>query len=432
MAEVRVGTSGWSYTEWIGRFYPNGTSAARMLAFYGRRFNTVEAHSTYRRLPTDTTLKKWQEELPGDFRVVPKAHMGITHRRDLDGIEARVSTFADSVAPLAGRLGPTFFSLPHQEPDLDRLDRLLAAVSSSALAASTDALSADALSTGASSTNRPVAAFELGPRWHTPEVLDRLEAARSTLVAVDDDAHDGFAAPIVGPFAYVRLRKTRYNRAGLEAWSERLAKVRAEGRDVFAFFKHDDFANGPRWARRLAALLGTDSRSAPTRGIAQGVGVEVPTDQDREWVKADLGRPPQGQYGIAVRKALGRPAVICNAPLLDDGTPMPTRWWLVDADLRRIISTLEAEGGVKAAEAAVDPQELASAHARYEKERDRHLPTGHTGPSPAGGVGGTRRGVKCLHAHYAWFLAGGDDPVGSWVHDRLGATSPTASGGRLT
>jgi exopolyphosphatase/guanosine-5'-triphosphate,3'-diphosphate pyrophosphatase len=113
--------------------------------------------------------------------------------------------------------------------------------------------------------------------------------------------------------------------------------------------------------------------------------------------------------------------VIRNAPLLDDGTPMPTRYWLVGRSERSAVDRLEAEGGVRAAESAVDPAELASAHARYAAERDVDVPAGWTGARPAGGVGGTRRGVKCLHAHYAWFLAGGDDPVGRWVADRLAA-----------
>jgi uncharacterized protein len=88
--------------------------------------------------------------------------------------------------------------------------------------------------------------------------------------------------------------------------------------------------------------------------------------------------------------------------------------------LREAIGRLEAAGGVRAAEAAVHPGALADAHRRYAAERDAALPVGHQGPAPAGGVGGTRVGVKCLHAHYAWFLAGGDDPVGRWVDDALG------------
>jgi len=132
-----------------------------------------------------------------------------------------------------------------------------------------------------------------------------------------------------------------------------------------------------------------------------------------------LGRPPQGDFDVVVRRADGRPVVIRNAPLLGDGTPMPTRYWLVDDDLRRAVSTLEAGGGVRAAERAVDPVEVAAAHARYGAERDAALPPGHAGPRPSGGVAGTRKGVKCLHAHYAWHLAGGDDPIGRWVADQL-------------
>ena len=100
---------------------------------------------------------------------------------------------------------------------------------------------------------------------------------------------------------------------------------------------------------------------------------------------------------------------------------MPTLYWLVGEAERRAVSALEAAGGVREAEAAVDPGLLSSAHARYAAERDAALPPGHTGPRPTGGVGGARRGVKCLHAHYAWFLAGGDDPVGRWVSERLRA-----------
>ena len=140
---------------------------------------------------------------------------------------------------------------------------------------------------------------------------------------------------------------------------------------------------------------------------------------DRDAVVALLGREPQGAYEIVVRRDDGTPVVLRNAPLLDDGTPMPTRWWLVDDDLRRAIGTLEAAGGVRRAEGEIDPDAIADAHRRYAAERDAALPPGHTGPRPSGGVGGTRTGVKCLHAHYAWFLAGGDDPVGRWVDEHL-------------
>jgi uncharacterized protein len=141
-----------------------------------------------------------------------------------------------------------------------------------------------------------------------------------------------------------------------------------------------------------------------------------------------LGRPPEGDFEVVVRNSDGGPAVIRNAPFLRDGTPMPTRYWLCDPDVRAAVSRLEAGGGVRAAEAEVDPEELVAAHAAYAAERDAAIDPAHTGPRPSGGVGGTRRGVKCLHAHYAWHLAGGADPVGSWVEERLGRVP----GGRAT
>ncbi len=136
-------------------------------------------------------------------------------------------------------------------------------------------------------------------------------------------------------------------------------------------------------------------------------------------VEALLGRRVQGDFEIVVRHADGSPVVLRNAPLMHDGTPMPTRYWLVGEPERTLVSRLEAAGGVREAEQQIDAAELAAAHDRYAAERDAVLAAGHVGPRPSGGVGGTRLGVKCLHAHYAWHLAGGDDPVGRWVADRL-------------
>ena len=146
-----------------------------------------------------------------------------------------------------------------------------------------------------------------------------------------------------------------------------------------------------------------------------------PTHGDVAALTELLGREPRAAFEVVVRDGRGRPVVIRNAPLLDDGTPMPTRYWLVDPELSVAVSRLEATGGVRQAERDVDTAALAAAHRAYAAERDAALPAGHRGPRPHGGVGGTRTGVKCLHAHYAYFLAGGDDPVGRWVRRRLGS-----------
>ena len=143
-------------------------------------------------------------------------------------------------------------------------------------------------------------------------------------------------------------------------------------------------------------------------------------DADIAAVAELLGRTPAGAFEVVVRAEGGRPAVIANAPFLADGTPMPTRYWLVDPDLREVVSTLESTGGVRRAEEAVPDELIAEAHARYAAERDALIPDDHTGPRPSGGVGGTRQGVKCLHAHLAWWLTGADDPVGEWTARQIG------------
>lgn len=147
---------------------------------------------------------------------------------------------------------------------------------------------------------------------------------------------------------------------------------------------------------------------------------------DVEAVTELLGRTPRADFDVVVRDSVGAPLVIRNAPLLDDGTPMPTRYWLVGAEARTRIGRLESTGAIDLAETEIDGDELRRAHASYAAERDAALPEGYEGPVPTGGVGGTRRGIKCLHAHWAWYLAGGDDPVGRWIEERL--TAPGDSG----
>ena len=142
---------------------------------------------------------------------------------------------------------------------------------------------------------------------------------------------------------------------------------------------------------------------------------------DAAEVTALLGREPRSEFEVVVRDAYGAPVVLRNAPFLDDGTPMPTLYWLAGREANRLIGRLESDGGVRRAEAEVSAEDVAAAHRRYAEARDAAIPADHTGPRPSGGVGGTREGVKCLHAHYAHHLAGGDDAVGRWVAAQLEA-----------
>lgn len=132
-----------------------------------------------------------------------------------------------------------------------------------------------------------------------------------------------------------------------------------------------------------------------------------------------LGREPTVDYSVSVLSANGEPLVIRNEPLAHDGTPMPTRYWLVGAGACRAVARLESAGGVRQAQRSVSPDAIAQAHAAYAAERDANVPADHPGPLPAGGVGGTARGVKCLHAHLAHHLATGTDPIGAWTLHQL-------------
>jgi hypothetical protein len=166
-------------------------------------------------------------------------------------------------------------------------------------------------------------------------------------------------------------------------------------------------------------LLRPGAATVGGSGWQAGVVPTRPASADLEAVTRLLGRRPQGDFEVVVRGAAGEPVVIRNAPLLDDGTPMPTRHWLVGPTERLLVSRLEAAGGVARAEAEVPADEVAEAHRRAADERDAALPEGWEGPRPSGGVGGTRIGVKCLHCHYADHLAGTGDPIGRWVADQL-------------
>jgi uncharacterized protein YecE (DUF72 family) len=221
VAEVQVGTSGWSYKQWVGTLYPDRTAASKMLGAYAERLSTVEAHNTFRRRPRASSLEGWAAAVPPTFKFALKAHVAITHQRDLAGVEDRVSSFFESLAPLGERVGPVLFQLPHRDVDLERLDRLL------------DALPAT-----------PSAAFELGPAWNTVDVLTRLDKVGATLVAVDKDGDgdgdgDGPALPDVGSIAYVRLRRDQYDDEALGRWAGRLRQAAVGGRQVFAYLRHE-------------------------------------------------------------------------------------------------------------------------------------------------------------------------------------------------
>jgi uncharacterized protein len=142
------------------------------------------------------------------------------------------------------------------------------------------------------------------------------------------------------------------------------------------------------------------------------------SSDDQLVIESLIGRPLNGRFAVVVRARDGRPAVIENEPHLRDGTPMPTLFWLVDPELHDAVSRLESDGGVHRFEALVDADELQRTHDHY-AERRRAATLRSDLVQASGGVGGTRTGVKCLHAHLANYLVCADDPVGQLVATTL-------------
>lgn len=141
---------------------------------------------------------------------------------------------------------------------------------------------------------------------------------------------------------------------------------------------------------------------------------------DRDIVRVQLGRSPRSSFEVKAVCHLGLPVVISVPPFLEDGTPFPTRYWLTCPLAGRRIGRVESRGGVKAAEARIEAEpDFAERHRaameRYERQRDALIPEDTAGPRPTGGVGGARAGVKCLHAHYADYVSGHDNPIGEAI-----------------
>ncbi|TAN23602.1 MAG: DUF501 domain-containing protein [Actinomycetota bacterium] len=142
-------------------------------------------------------------------------------------------------------------------------------------------------------------------------------------------------------------------------------------------------------------------------------------ETEEQAVERLLGRKPKGPWSVCLSDGGGEPLVLETAPILEDGTPMPTIYWLIGRELRQEVSRIESRGGVRWADSNIDSNEIASSHERYRQQRESKIPSNYSGFRPSGGVGGTRRGVKCLHAHVAWQLMGGNDPVGIWVLEQI-------------
>jgi uncharacterized protein YecE (DUF72 family) len=225
-----VGTSGYSYPEWKGPFYPRDLPTKQMLRYYAEYFPAVESNYAFRTLPTPAILSAWMADVPAGFKFALKAPQRITHVKRLKGVAEPVAEFLEVAAGLKRRLGPLLFQLPPNfKKDLPRLRDLLALLP------------------------RGRAAMEFRhPSWFDEDVYGLLRKHRAALCIADTD--DGLDVPFLATadWGYVRLRGTDYGDAELKAWLRRMRSQRWRG--AYVFFKHEDQGNGPRLAKRLMEL----------------------------------------------------------------------------------------------------------------------------------------------------------------------------------
>jgi uncharacterized protein YecE (DUF72 family) len=225
-----TGTSGFSYKEWRGIFYPDGMSPDAMLAYYGGRLNAVEINNTFYRLPKAGLLEGWAGQVPESFRFSIKASRRITHMKRLRNAESESEYLFRTVAALGDRLGVLFFQLPPYLPkDTAKLDQYAALIPKAI-----------------------PAAFQFKhPSWQDPEVIDVLTRHGIAWCTSDEEEADP-ALFATAPFGYLRLRRDAYSAADLEAWRERVAAQPWE--KAFVFFKDEEKARGPRFAEALLGL----------------------------------------------------------------------------------------------------------------------------------------------------------------------------------
>ena len=233
---IRIGTSGWQYVDWRGRFYPRDLPAARWLEHYARAFPTVELNNSFYRLPSEDAFRAWRRRTPAGFVIAVKASRFITHVRRLREPREPVQLLWSRVRLLRDRLGPVLFQLPPtMKADLDRLEDVLAVLPGGMRAA-----------------------FEFRhPSWKTPAVAGLLDRGGAALVLADRPGARIDSA-VTGGWSYVRMHQGRpgdpgYTREKLRRWAARLAELPA--RDTFVYFNNDTGGAAVRDARTLTELL---------------------------------------------------------------------------------------------------------------------------------------------------------------------------------
>ena len=226
-----VGTSGYSYKEWKGSFYPETIASKDMLAFYSSRLRAVELNNTFYRMPQPSMIENWKAQVPENFRFSVKAPQVITHFRRLKDAGPQTRLLLKTVAALGDRLGAIIFRFPEDmQKDLKRLETFLKELPAS-----------------------PRFVFDFRhPTWFDDEVYALLRNQNRALCISDTDESPASRIEKTADWGYVRLRRVRYSAPQLKEWIKR---IRAQDwKDTFVFFKHEDEGTGPKLAAQFIAL----------------------------------------------------------------------------------------------------------------------------------------------------------------------------------
>ena len=232
--KLHVGTSGYSYKEWKGNFYPEDLSAKEMLSYYSSRLPAVEINNTFYRLPQPGMIENWNAQVPARFRFSIKATQRITHIKRLNNVADETKYLLETASLLAQRLGVVLFQLPpNMKKDFERLKNFLVLL--------------------------PVevrTAFEFRHEtWFDDEVCGLLRERDCALVVSDTDEKPLTGITGTAKWGYLRLRRTAYDENDLVKWLERVREQK--WKDAFVFFKHEDEGTGPKLAAQFLDLAET-------------------------------------------------------------------------------------------------------------------------------------------------------------------------------
>ena len=226
-----VGTSGYSYKEWKGSFYPETIPAKDMLSYYASRLQAVELNNTFYRMPQPSMIESWKAQVPDNFRFSVKAPQVITHFRRLKDAGPQTRQLLKTVSVLGDRLGAVIFRMPEDmKKDLKRLEAFLKELP----------------------LDKPIVFDFRHPTWFDDEVYALLRSHNRVLCVSDIEELPESYTHKTADWGYVRLRRVRYTKADLVKWTKR---IKAQGwKDTYVFFKHEDEGTGPKLAARFLDL----------------------------------------------------------------------------------------------------------------------------------------------------------------------------------